>query len=155
VRDARGRFDWGRYDGIKTLQAGRFNLLSRYNDEASRANAISTRHVALDPEAYGAFKVPGLRNVALTGPYMHNGTLASLRDVVRHYSEIDDAKLAIAASSPHPEPTDLFERPPRGNVLQTLNFSETQVNDLVAFLETLTERKPLVQRPAPGAVACR
>ncbi len=155
VRDARGRFDWGRYDGIKTLQAGRFNRLSRYNDEPSRANAISTRHVALDPEAYGAFKVPGLRNVALTGPYMHNGTLASLRDVVRHYSEIDDAKLAIAASSPHPEPTDLFERAPRGNVLQTLNLSETQVSDLVAFLETLTERKPLVRRPAPGAVACR
>jgi len=34
--------------------------------------------------------VPGLRNVALTAPYMHNGSLASLRDVVRHYSEINE-----------------------------------------------------------------
>ena len=155
VRDTRGRFDWGRYDGIKTLQAGRFNLLSRYNDERSRASAISTRHVVLDPETYGAFKVPGLRNVALTAPYMHNGTLASLRDVVRHYSEIDEAKLAIAASSPHAEPNDLFTRPPRGSVLQTLNLTEAQVSDLVAFLETLTERRPLVRRSAPGVVACR
>ena len=33
--------------------------------------------------------MPTLRNVALTAPYMHNGSLATLRDVVRHYSELD------------------------------------------------------------------
>lgn len=154
VRDARGGFDWGRYDGIKALRAGRFNLLSRHNDERSRANAISMRHVVLDPEAYGAFKVPALRNVALTPPYMHNGMLATLRDVVRHYSEIDETKLAIAASASHAEPGDSFARPSQGSVLQTLNLSEAQISDIVAFLETLTERRPLVRRPAPSVVAC-
>ena len=34
----------------------------------------------------GKFKVPTLRNVALTAPYMHDGSLATLRDVVDHYS---------------------------------------------------------------------
>ncbi len=68
-KSAQPRFDWGRYDGVKTLQASRFNLLSRHNDDRARANAVSTRHVALNLEAYCAFAVPGLRNVALTAPH--------------------------------------------------------------------------------------
>ncbi len=155
VRGANGHFDWGRYDGIKTLRANRFNLLSRHNDKTTRTNAISTRHVVLDAEAYGAFKVPTLRNVALTAPYMHDGRLASLRDVVRHYSQISEAKLAIALSSPHAEPSELFTRPPTGSVLQTLNLSDTQISDIVAFLETLTEPKPMTQPPNLTAAACR
>lgn len=154
VRTARGGFDWGRYDGIKAMLAGRFNLLSRHNDESRRAGATSTRHVALDPEAYGAFKVPGLRNVALTAPYMHDGSLAGLRDVLRHYSTMDEEKLAIAAASPHAEPNDLFTRPPAGSVLRTLNLSEAQIGDLLAFLHSLTESRPFSLPPPAQAAAC-
>jgi cytochrome c peroxidase len=155
VRGAGGRFDWGRYDGIKTLRASRFNLLSRHSDDRSRAGAISTQHVALNLEAYGAFKVPGLRNVALTAPYMHNGSLASLRDVVRHYSEIDAVKLHIAAQHPHAEPGEPLPPSPAESVLRTLNLSPAQIADVVVFLETLTEKRPLSQRPAPRAAVCR
>jgi cytochrome c peroxidase len=54
------------------------------------------------------FRVPGLRNVALTAPYMHDGSIAALRDAVAHSSE--------------------------------LNLSPSEIDDLVAFLESLTER---------------
>ena len=42
---------------------------------------------------WGEFRVPSLRNVAETAPYMHNGSLATLEAVVRHYSEVDVERL--------------------------------------------------------------
>lgn len=143
VRNAGGDFDWGRYDGVKAVRASRFNRLSRHSDD--RAGATSTRHVALDVEAYGAFKVPGLRNVALTSPYMHNGSLATLHDVVRHYSEITAEKLHIAAAHPHPEPGEPLPSRPAESPLRTLSLSPQEIEDLVSFLHTLTE---VPRRPA-------
>ncbi len=140
VRDAAGAFDWGRYDGVKALRASRFNRLSRHSDDKSVAGAVSTRHAALNAGAYGAFKVPGLRNVALTAPYMHNGSLATLHDVVRHYSEINAEKLHIAASHPHPEPGEPLPPRPAESPLRTLALAEAEIDDLVAFLRSLTER---------------
>lgn len=154
VRGASGRFDWGRYDGIKATQASRFNLLGRHNDDPGRASGVSARHVALNLESFGAFVVPGLRNVALTAPYMHDGSFASLRDVVRHYSEIDEIKLHIAVSHPHPEPGEPLPPQPFTSVLRTLNLTEAQNNDLVAFLQSLTERVPLQRRPEAKSAAC-
>ena len=49
--------------------------------------------MALEHRNFGEFKVPGLRNVAHTAPYMHNGSLATLADVVRHYSELSPDRL--------------------------------------------------------------
>ena len=46
---------------------------------------IGKMRVTLDPKDKGAFKVPTLRNVALTAPYMHDGSLKSLEAVVDHY----------------------------------------------------------------------
>lgn len=137
VRDANGYFDWGRYDGIKAVLASRYNRLSRHSDNV--AGATSTRHVALDVEAYGAFKVPGLRSVTLTAPYMHNGSLATLHDVVRHYSEITVEKLHIAASHPHAEPGEPLPPRPVESVLRTLSLTAQEIDDLVAFLHTLTQ----------------
>ena len=69
-----------------------------------------------------------MRNVAQTAPYMHNGSLATLRDVVRHYSELNEERL-------HQD----GER-----ILKPLKLTESEVADLVAFLESLTEQ------PRPG-----
>lgn len=155
VRAPDGVYDWGRYDGIKAMLASRFNRRTRHNDDAAKANAVSTSHVVLNVEAYGAFKVPGLRNVARTAPYMHDGSLATLRDVVRHYSEIDEIKLHIAASHPHPEMGEELPPRPTGSVLRTLSLSEREIADLVAFLESLSERQPLRQSGATGPAGCR
>ena len=125
---APGRVDPGRYEGIRLLQADRLNLLGPYNDDRSGASAIKTRHVERQHANWGQFKTPSLRNVALTAPYMHDGRYASLREVVRHYSELDMERIHA-----HGE-----------QLLRPLRLSDAESDDLVAFLETLT---------APGATA--
>jgi cytochrome c peroxidase len=85
--------DPGRQGGIKHLLASPYNLLGDHNDDATRDNAVGTRHLRPEHRNFGEFKVPTLRNLTLTAPYMHNGSLASLRDVVRHYSELDEDRL--------------------------------------------------------------
>ena len=139
-----GGVDWGRYQGIKQLRASRFNLLGAYNDDKAKATGQSTRHrtrhIDLAPQTFEQFKVPGLRNVALTAPYMHNGHFATLRDVVKHYSEIDVTALHQA----HVYAGDVFaEAVPTDTVLQPLKLSEQEISDVVAFLESLNERVPV------------
>ncbi len=134
-----GGIDWGRYQGIKLLRASRFNLLGTYNDDKTQATAQFTRHIDLAPQTFEQFKVPGLRNVALTAPYMHNGHLATLRDVVRHYSEIDLTQLHQA----HIYAGDVYAQAvPTDSVLQPLKLRDAEIDDVVAFLETLNERAP-------------
>jgi cytochrome c peroxidase len=138
-----GGVDWGRYEGIKRLRASRFNLLGPYNDDRSRAPGIATRHVALVPQTFEQFKVPTLRNVARTAPYMHNGHLATLADVVRHYSEIDPTLLHVAHVYIDPLVPGAV---PMDTLLKPLKLSSRQISYLVAFLETLTETAPSFKR---------
>lgn len=148
-----GGVDWGRYQGIKMLRASRLNLLGPYNDDPRRATGISTKHVDLLPQAFEQFKVPSLRNVALTAPYMHNGHLATLRDVVRHYSQVDPTQLHVA----HVYLGDidgLNESPPTDTLLQPLKLSEQEINDVVAFLDTLNERQPVPLPPLAPDPQC-
>jgi cytochrome c peroxidase len=134
---APGRVDAGRHEGLKRLRADRFNLLGPYNDDATGTAAVKTRHVEPQHANFGQFKTPSLRNVALTAPYMHDGRFATLRDVVRHYSTLDMERIHT-----HGE-----------QLLRPLRLSETEIDDLVAFLESLTDpRAPaaLPPRAPPG-----
>jgi len=79
---ARTASSGGRIDAIARLKASPYNLLSRYSDERSGAAAIRTASLEPQLQNAGQFRVPGLRNVALTAPYMHDGSLATLREVV-------------------------------------------------------------------------
>ena len=121
----RGEVDAGRHGGIQRLKASRFNLLGAYNDDRSGSAAIKTRHVAIDHRNYGEFKVPALRNVAQTAPYMHSGRIPTLVEVVRHYSELNIDRLHADGEA----------------ILKPLKLSDQEVADLVAFLESLTEQK--------------
>jgi cytochrome c peroxidase len=82
----------------------------------------------------GMFKVPFLRNVALTGPYMHDGRFTTLRQVINHYSEgvADHPNL-------HSNLKDAFSDNP-----VRMNFSEGQKQALIAFLEMTTDETVLV-----------
>jgi cytochrome c peroxidase len=94
---------------------------------------VKTRHAQLLPRNFGEFKVPGLRNVARTAPYMHDGSLPDLRAVVRHYSELDPDRLHADGE----------------RILVPLQLTPDEVDDLVAFLESLTDlRPPDVRREA-------
>ena len=130
---AMGKVDAGRYDGIRKLQESKFNLLGRYNDDAARSTATSTRHVLREQRNFGEFRVPSLRNAALTAPYMHNGQYSSLREVVLHYSELNEERLHADGE----------------RILKPLDLSEAEVADLVAFLESLTDRNTLWRSKSP------
>ena len=133
---APGRVDAGRHEGIKRLRADRFNLLGPYSDDAAGTSATKTRHVELQHANYGQFKTPSLRNVALTAPYMHDGRYATLRDVVRHYSALNMERLHT-----HGE-----------QLLRPLGLAEAETDDLVAFLETLTDPRATAGPPAGAAL---
>jgi len=118
-----GGVDAGRYGGIQQLRANPFNLLGKYNDGDPAQNTRSSSHVRKTHRNWGEFKVPGLRGVAATAPYMHNGSLATLRDVVNHYSALDKERLHSDGK----------------NILRSLNLTPAQIDDLVAFLRSLGE----------------
>ncbi|MFZ2159715.1 MAG: cytochrome c peroxidase [Bradyrhizobium sp.] len=133
-----GGADPGRHGGIRKLQSNPLSLLGTYNDDRSGASAVKTRQVAEEHRNFGEFKVPGLRNVARTGPYMHNGGLATLADVVRHYSEISPDRLHSDGEA----------------LLKPLRLSAGESADLVAFLESLTESASALEPRRPVA-PCR
>jgi cytochrome c peroxidase len=79
---------------------------------------------------YGKFKVPTLRNVALTAPYMHNGIFNTLKEVIDFYNTRDiDSKWGT------PEVPETMNREKLGN----FKLTENDINALVAFLMTLTD----------------
>ena len=74
----------------------------------------------------GAFKTPTLRNVAVTAPYMHDGSLATLRDVVDHYNN-------GGVTDPADRVSDFLS-----GGIRPLHLTEQQIVDLIAFMEALT-----------------
>jgi cytochrome c peroxidase len=135
-----GGVDSGRHDGLRRLRDSRLNLLGPYNDERRGDSRLRTRHVELQPRNFGEFKVPGLRNVARTAPYMHNGSLATLRDVVRHYSELNEDRLHADGE----------------RILRPLQLNAGEIDDLIAFLESLSDAgKPFIRRSGPSEPSCR
>jgi cytochrome c peroxidase len=105
-----------------------------------------TRNIGLDmqPKDLGAsngrFKVPSLRNVALTAPYMHDGRFKTLEEVVEHYNSRvqSDPNLDFQLKDGYPN----FNAFGGGPGLPTrLNLSDEDKKALVAFLKTLTDNK--------------
>jgi len=90
-------------------------------------------------EDIGKFKTPGLRNVAVTGPYMHNGMFESLEEVIEFYN-------------------DPGKRVPNGInrdtvLLKPLELTAPEKKDLEAFLIALTDKQfTIVKKPTPQTV---
>lgn len=94
----------------------------------------------------GKFKVPTLRNIALTGPYMHNGYFKTLRGAVDFYNSRDvkpacpspltrESQALTDGCWPQPEVLENVNREELGN----LRLSNQEVSDITAFLRTLTD----------------
>lgn len=138
--------DHGRHDGVRVVVGAEFSAKSAYSDDAGGANARELAALAATPENYGQFKTPSLRNVAKTAPYMHAGQITTLREVISYYSTLEKARLP----QHHGE-----------QVLRPLNLSDTEIDQLVAFLESLTDTQlsaellapPASPRYTPGATA--
>jgi cytochrome c peroxidase len=97
----------------RTSELGRFAIVREFDD-------------------LGAFKTPTLRNIALTAPYMHDGSLATLRDVVVHYNN--------GGVTTEGDPVNDF----LSGGIRPLSLTDKEIDDLVAFMEALTS--PIVAK---------
>jgi len=86
----------------------------------TKMNDLGRYEITQDPQDRWKYKTPGLRNIALTAPYMHNGSLSTLEEVIRFYNQggVDNETLD-----------------PR---IKPLNLTEIEIGDLVEFLQALT-----------------
>ena len=128
-----GVVDPGRHAGIVALRASPYNLLGVHADAPTQETAIKTRHVDLKHRNFGEFKVPSLRNVAQTAPYMHDGQLATLEAVINHYSELNLDRLHADGET----------------LLKPLHLAEGEKADLLAFLQTLSVPDVIGWQPRP------
>ena len=111
-------------DGMNYIDRGLGDLLrGRGEEQAARED--------------GKFKIPSLRNCAVTPPYVHNGVHETLHDVVRFNNTRDEPW----ASWPAPEvPANVHRHmPPMAGTFGRLGLTDSEVDDIVAFLQTLTD----------------
>jgi cytochrome c peroxidase len=85
---------------------------------------------ARQPGKEGMFKIPSLRNVTLSAPYMHDGRFATLEEVVEHYN-------SGIQNSPNLD----WNLTGNNNMPLRMNLTAEQKTDLIAFLGTLTDQK--------------
>lgn len=110
--------DVGRIAGLQAVLLDEFNCLGRHSDDRSRCDELD--HLAPEAHLAGAFKVPSLRGVANTAPYMHDGRFDTLREVLEFYR---------APGAPNPSmPHELIPLP---------HLTDQDLENLEAFLKTL------------------
>ena len=116
---------------VFSIENARNNGLdANYQDNGKGEITGRSEHNAL-------FKIPSLRNVALTAPYMHDGRFATLEEVIDHYSDNIQPHPNL-----HPRLSTLNadeEEAPLGSPPVKLNLSQSDKDALVAFLNTLTD----------------
>ena len=116
-----------------------FHNTGLYNRDGRGAypkNNPGIKELTGDPDDEGKFRTPTLRNVALTAPYMHDGSIPTLEAVIReHYAVAGRA----AKNGKGPSPM-------RSSLIAGFEVSPQEVNDLVEFLNSLTDER-LVKDP--------
>lgn len=117
--------------GLPKNQKSPFLTQSRqFNPQGESFVDVGLEKTLHDPLRKGKFKVPSLRNVAQTAPYMHNGLFATLREVVEFYNSRD-----VSRRWNKPEIAENINKDELGN----LKLSKQDVDDLVAFMQTLND----------------
>ena len=110
-----------------------FHNTGLYNEDGNGAYKPwdhGLRDVTLRAEDEGAFRTPTLRNVAVTAPYMHDGSLPTLDVVIRQHYAVKGHS-AIAGKGPNPL---------RSEFIEGFKLSNREVQDLIAFLNSLTDQ---------------
>ncbi len=117
-----GEVDPGRYRGIQRAQNDQYNLLSQFNKSNDQALRLKTSNLKLSQSNWGQWRTPTLRNLTLTAPYTHDGSLNTLREVVDWYADIDPERLHADGES----------------LLKPLGLSDGERDDLVQFMRSLS-----------------
>lgn len=116
----------GWYSGLTALKANTALRIDSetFSDDPEDRSRAALYELEVTDAMRGAWRTPGLRDVALTAPYMHDGFYRSLEEVVRHYDQ--------GGTTEGVAPENLSKR------IAPLGLSDRDVLDLVAFLESLT-----------------
>lgn len=133
--------------------------------DAASGGPLADRGLAANPaiadkaSVAGMFRVPSLRNVAVTGPYMHNGVFGDLRTVIAFYNKYNSK---LEKRQINPETGQRWGAPEVDANLSTKELetgpalNDKRIDALVAFLKTLTDRRyePLLaQQPGDAPAA--
>ncbi|WP_349369381.1 cytochrome c peroxidase [Salinarimonas sp.] len=135
LRNARETFTDHRYHNVGT---------PAHPELATDVGLADNPAAAGDPEQQGRFRTPTLRNVAVTGPYMHNGVFADLRTVVLFYNTYNTRSQTRRIN---PETGAPFGPPPHPDTLALEDLEhgpaldDQRIDALVAFLKTLTDAR--------------
>jgi cytochrome c peroxidase len=130
-------FEGRREAGVEFHNTGLYNLAGALTYPPPNTGIYE---VTQRPEDVGKFKAPTLRNIAVTAPYMHDGSAATLDDVIAHYAAggrtiADGPYRGVGRDNPHKSPT-----------VRGFTLSDTQREDLIAFLRSLTD-EPVLHDP--------
>lgn len=102
---------------------------------------IGLREITEKTDDMGRFKVPSLRNIALTAPYMHDGSINTLKEAIAHYQAggrtIAEGEYAGVGSA----------NPYKSGFIKGFTITEAEIDDLVAFLQSLTDQE-FITNPA-------
>lgn len=133
------------------FDAARFHNTGLYNIDgkgAYPANNIGVFAITGRPSDMGQFRAPTLRNVAVTAPYMHDGSIPSLEEVIRFY----EAAGRLIADGPYAG--DGRQSPMKSGLVAGFTLTEGEREDLVRFLESLTDKafleNPRFSNPFPS-----
>lgn len=124
--------DKGRYQGLERLRASPWTRAGAHSDAPHSPRTRFARFARRTSDKFGAFKVPSLRNLLHTAPYMHDGSLPTLESVVDHYSELNEERL----------------HDPTTSALRPLHLSALEKHRLLAFLRSLSAPLPADNRDA-------
>ncbi len=113
----------GRLDALNNLLASEFTADSAYSDDVNEGKKRLAGLTKDDPQWTGMWRTKGLREIAITAPYTHAGQLATLKDVIDFYNKGGDESGFIGK---------------KDKLMKPLNLSAAEVQDLIAFLGTLT-----------------
>lgn len=102
---------------------------------------IGVKEITQEAKDMGRFKVPSLRNVALTAPYMHDGSVATLQEAIAHYQAggrtITEGAWAGSGK----------DNPYKSAFIKGFEITPSEIDDLIAFLQSLTDEE-LITNPA-------
>jgi cytochrome c peroxidase len=111
-----------------------------FSDFDLHAEGVAEHPLLMTPDTGAGrfrFRTPSLRNVALTAPYMHNGTLATLQDVLRFYDKGRSENPNVSNAGRRQESNGLARLDRRFRRVD--NMSEAEMQNIIAFLEALTD----------------
>jgi cytochrome c peroxidase len=133
--DGQLRFEGGPKVRPTFLNTGLYNVAGKYSYPEPNTGVFQFTG---RPSDVGKFRAPTLRNIAVTAPYMHDGSVATLSDVIDHYAS------GGRTISSGPYAGVGHDNPNKAPNVAGFRISESEKTDLIAFLESLTDSDFLV-----------